>query len=398
MNRFEYCQARLTESESFVAKDRNIKLYDGDEKTNYEDGEIVLTSHRLLWGRTGEIARGGNCLDLKLKYVTSVDEEEASSMLFSRKKRIILRLSELAPDKRPGPMDHSCSTFVKLSGRNGVDPAFVQALHSTLAARIWAVSDNSSQTNQTSDPSAAAGPSTDPGKQRQLRIGIVGIERNLVEKQKQTDANISLAFKDLGKLMGMAKDMVAVTNAVSAKIRERQGEISEDETVRFKSYLLSLGIDDPVTRDGTRSSSEYFIKLSRQLCEMLLDPITEAGGMMSLADVYCRVNRARGLELLSPEDLLEACRLLMGPIKLREFPSGAMVLQLESHDDVLVSERTVQLVEQNVSMSADELARLECISLLLARERLLTAEGFGQLCRDESIEGLRFYPNKFIHC
>ncbi|XP_050074877.1 vacuolar protein-sorting-associated protein 36 [Anopheles maculipalpis] len=397
MNRFEYCQARLSENESFVAKDRSIKLYDGDEKTNYEDGEIVLTSHRLLWGRNGEIARGGNCLDLKLRYVTSVDEEEASSMLFGRKKRIILRLRDIATDKKPGPMDHSCSTFVKLSGRNGVDAAFVQALHSTLAARVWAVTNEAAGTPSSEADVLTAGTSIDRSH-RQLRIGIIGIERNLAEKQKQTDANINLAFKDLGKLMGMAKDMVAITNAVSAKIRERQGEISEDETVRFKSYLLSLGIDDPVTRDGTRSNSEYFLKLSRQLCEMLLDPITEAGGMMSLADVYCRVNRARGLELLSPEDLLEACRLLMGPIKLREFPSGAMVLQLDTHDDVLVSERTVELVEQNVSMSPDELARLECISLLLARERLLTAEGFGQLCRDESIEGLRFYPNKFILC
>uniref|UniRef100_A0A182SAN5 Vacuolar protein-sorting-associated protein 36 n=1 Tax=Anopheles maculatus TaxID=74869 RepID=A0A182SAN5_9DIPT len=397
MNRFEYCQARLSENESFVAKDRNIKLYDGDEKTSFEDGEIVLTSHRLLWGRNGEIARGGSCLDLKLRYVTSVDEEEASSMLFGRKKRIILRLRDVGTDKKPGPMDHSCSTFVKLSGRNGVEVAFVQALHSTIAARVWAVTDEPAGTRSSQPDVPVAGTSTDTSL-RQLRIGIMGIERNLAEKQKQTDANISLAFKDLGKLMGMAKDMVAITNSVSAKIRERQGEISEDETVRFKSYLLSLGIDDPVTRDGTRSNSEYFLKLSRQLCEMLLDPITEAGGMMSLADVYCRVNRARGLELLSPEDLLEACRLLTGPIKLREFPSGAMVLQLESHDDVLVSERTVELVTQNVSMSADELARLECISLLLARERLLTAEGFGQLCRDESIEGLRFYSNKFIHC
>ncbi|XP_035912647.1 vacuolar protein-sorting-associated protein 36 [Anopheles stephensi] len=397
MNRFEYCQARLSENESFVAKDRNIKLYDGDEKTNYEDGELVLTSHRLLWGRNGEIARGGSCLELKLRYVTAVDEEEASSMLFGRKKRIILRLRDVAPDKKPGPMDLSCSSFVKLSGRNGVDVAFVQALHSTLAARVWAVADETAGTRPSQPEVPVAGTSTDPNL-RQLRIGIMGIERNLAEKQKQTDANISLAFKDLGKLMGMAKDMVAITNAVSAKIRERQGEISEDETVRFKSYLLSLGIDDPVTRDGTRSNSEYFLKLSRQLCEMLLDPITEAGGMMSLADVYCRVNRARGLELLSPEDLLEACTLLTGPIKLREFPSGAMVLQLESHDDVLVSERTVELVEQNVSLSSDELARLECISLLLARERLLTAEGFGRLCRDESIEGLRFYRNKFIDC
>uniref|UniRef100_A0A182Q018 Vacuolar protein-sorting-associated protein 36 n=1 Tax=Anopheles farauti TaxID=69004 RepID=A0A182Q018_9DIPT len=395
MNRFEYCQARLKENESFVAKDRNIKLYDGDEKTSYEDGEIVLTSHRILWGRNGEIARGGSALALKLQYVATVDEEEASSMLFGRKKRIILRLNEIASDKMPGPMDHSCSSFIKISGRSGVEPAFVQALHATLTAKVWAVTEEAGQSGSRKEPSAA-GTSVDSNS-RQLRFGIVGIERNLAEKQKQTDANISLAFKDLGKLMAMAKDMVAITNVVSTKIRERHGEISEDETVRFKSYLLSLGIDDPVTRDGTRSNSEYFLKLSRQLCEMLLDPITEAGGMMSMADVYCRVNRARGLELLSPEDLLEACRLLLGPITLRIFPSRAMVLQLESHDDAVTSQRTLEVVEQNVSLSADELARLEGISLLLARERLLTAEGFGQLCRDESIEGLRFYTNKFIH-
>ncbi|XP_055628435.1 vacuolar protein-sorting-associated protein 36 [Toxorhynchites rutilus septentrionalis] len=385
MNRFEYCQARLGENESFVAKERNIKLYDGDEKTSYEDGELVLTSHRLLWGRNGEIARGSSALSLRLKYVQSFDEEEASSMLFGRKRRIILRLARVMPDKVPGPMDHSVSSFIKISGRNGVDPAFVQALRVTVAAKIWAVTEEESSETENPAPS-----------NRVLRTGIMGIERKLAEKQKQTDDNISLAFKDLSKLMEMAKDMVAISKVVSTKIRDRQGDISEDETVRFKSYLMSLGIDDPVTRDGTRSNSEYFMKLSQQLCEMLLDPITEAGGMMSLADVYCRVNRARGLELLSPEDLMEACKLLIGPIKLRQFPSGAMVLQLDNHDDELVSQETVELAEKNTSISADELARIVGISLLLANERLLSAESMGKLCRDESIEGLRFYPNLFL--
>ncbi|XP_039432459.1 vacuolar protein-sorting-associated protein 36 [Culex pipiens pallens] len=385
MNRFEYCQARLAENESFVAKDRNVKLYDGDEKTSYDDGEVVLTSHRLLWGRNGEIARGGNALSLRLRYVQSFGEEEASSMLFGRKKRIILRLAGPLPDKAPGPMDHSVAQFVKLSGKNGVDAGFVQALHETVAAKIWAVSEEGEGEGEKSEPA-----------KRVLRTGIMGIERNMAQKQKQTDENISLAFKDLGKLMEMAKDMVAISKVVSTKIRERQGDISEDETVRFKSYLMSLGIDDPVTRDGTRSNSEYFMKLSQQLCEMLLDPITESGGMMSLADAYCRVNRARGLELLSPEDLLEACKLLLGPIKLRQFPSGTMVLQLDNHDDELVSQETVELVEKLTSISADELARAVGISLLLANERLLTAENLGKLCRDESIEGLRFYPNLFL--
>lgn len=32
MNRFEYIPAKLHENESFVSKDKNVKLYDGDDK------------------------------------------------------------------------------------------------------------------------------------------------------------------------------------------------------------------------------------------------------------------------------------------------------------------------------------------------------------------------------
>lgn len=69
--------------------------------------------------------------------------------------------------------------------------------------------------------------------------------------------------------------------------------------------------------------------------------------MMTLTDVYCRVNRARGLELLSPEDLLHASRHLSSlglPIVLRTFDSGVMVLQVLSHDDNAVADRIMELV------------------------------------------------------
>lgn len=304
----------------------------------------MLTTHRLLWGRVGEIARGMVVLSLNLKYVISLDEELASSFVFGRKKRIIITLQEVSPDKAPGPMDDSTGEiFIKLSGRNGIDDAFIQSLNETVAARIW---ETTSQNEQGAAAAGADGKEA-PMRRIKLRTGIVGIERSLQERQKQTDENITLAFQDLSKLMVMAKDMVAISKVISSKIRERQGDISDDETIRFKSYLMSLGIDDPVTRDNAQSNSEYFRLLANQICEMLLDPITEAGGMMSMADVYCRVNRARGLELLSPEDLLNACHALDGPIKLRTFPSGAMVLQLETHSDETVSEETLNAVSVN---------------------------------------------------
>lgn len=298
---------------------------------------MVLTSHRLFWGRPGEIERGMTVLCLQLKYIQSIDEEAASMYVFKTKKRIILRLSLPARDKTPGPIDNSAASFVKLSGEKGMDKTFVKSLHETVAAKVWEISINNQPTS---------GGTTDDKSYRKLKLrtGIAGIEKDLQEKQKQTDDSIQLAFKDLNKLMTMAKDMVGLSKVISTKIRERKGDISEDETVRFKSYLMSLGIDDPVTRDNAASNSEYFQLLAKQICEMLLDPITETGGMMSLADVYCRVNRARGLELLSPEDLLNACQALNGPIKLRTFPSGAMVLQLESHSDDAVSQTTLEEV------------------------------------------------------
>jgi ESCRT-II complex subunit VPS36 len=42
-----------------------------------------------------------------------------------------------------------------------------------------------------------------------------------------------------------------------------------------------------------------------QLADFLRGPLERAGGMMTLPDVYCLFNRARGTELVSPDDLLQ---------------------------------------------------------------------------------------------
>lgn len=138
---------------------------------------------------------------------------------------------------------------------------------------------------------------------------------------------------------------------------------------------MSLGIDDPVTRDAYKSSNEYFKQLAKQLANILEEPIKvnilliivtkfiirdrylsnfipqEVGGMITLTDVYCRVNRARGLELLSPEDILNASRQLASlglPIVLRVFDSGVMVLQSRSHDDNVIVDVIADLVSKYI--------------------------------------------------
>lgn len=147
--------------------------------------------------------------------------------------------------------------------------------------------------------------------------------------------------------MTMAKDMVHLSRTISNKIRDKQGDITEDETVRFKSYLLSLGIDDPVTRGSYKSDSQYYRSLAKQISDILQRHIEDMGGMMAMTDVFCRVNRARGLEMLSPEDTLNACQLMevMGlPLKLYQFNSGVMVLQLTAMNDESIAEDTAIMV------------------------------------------------------
>lgn len=117
---------------------------------------------------------------------------------------------------------------------------------------------------------------------------------------------------------------------------------------------------------------------------------------MTIAEVYCRINRARGFELVSPDDVLNACKLLNGPMKLRSYPSGAMILQLENHNDQQVADEVEEFVKQKGSMSVEECAREHNLSVFLTHERFLIAERAGKVCRDESVEGLRFYPNLFL--
>lgn len=87
-----------------------------------------------------------------------------------------------------------------------------------------------------------------------------------------------------------------------------------------------MGIANPVTRDTHGSGTHYHLQLAKQLGDMLQAPLEvgvwcvlvspythfilpdsssfclsrlsqERGGMMALTEVYCLVNRARGMEV-----------------------------------------------------------------------------------------------------
>jgi ESCRT-II complex subunit VPS36 len=95
--------------------------------------------------------------------------------------------------------------------------------------------------------------------------------------------------------MGKAKDLVGLAERfrVEASRQHEGGDgVTEEESNAFNNYLLSLGIATPVTKQS--AGALFHSELARQLCDFLAKPLQHAGGNMSLADVYCLFNRARG--------------------------------------------------------------------------------------------------------
>ena len=319
-------------TERAVSQVAGVRLYDGDTKTQVEDAVLELTSHRLL-------VRAHN-LALDLARVAAAAREEGG---FLRSDKISLSLRPLTASEaaRARPFPKQRSGHVKLSFRSGGQQEFWAQLSRVLEAKAWTVV-------------ARAAPA-----KREMRAGITGIEKNLHQRAKQDNANISKAFEDLNKLMEMAKPMVKLAQSISTKIREKQGEITEDETIQFKSYLLSMGIDDPITR-GSHSDTEYHKLLAQEMFLILDQPIQEAGGMITLTDAFVRVNRARGLELVSPEDILGAASALRDtqlPMKLQRFESGVLVLTTSTHSDEEVLGSLMNQLESAGSLTPEEMSR-----------------------------------------
>ncbi|KAF6085194.1 vacuolar protein sorting 36-like protein [Phyllostomus discolor] len=346
MDRFVWTSGLLEINETLVIQQRGVRIYDGEEKIKFDAGTLLLSTHRLIWR---DQKNHECCMAVPLAQVVFIEEQAAG---IGKSAKIVVHLHPAPANKEPGPFQSSRNSYIKLSFKEHGQIEFYRRLSEEMTQRRWETMP-APQSFQ-----ASRGPQ--PGRIR--AVGIVGIERKLEEKRKETDKNIS-------------------------------------ETIRFKSYLLSMGIANPVTRETCGSGTQYHMQLAKQLAGILQAPLEERGGIMSLTEVYCLVNRARGMELLSPEDLVNACKMLEAlklPLRLRVFDSGVMVIELQSHKEEEMVASALETVSEKGSLTSEEFAKLVGMSVLLAKERLLLAEKMGHLCRDDSVEGLRFYPNLFM--
>ncbi|KAI8890639.1 Vps36-domain-containing protein [Backusella circina FSU 941] len=229
------------------------------------------------------------------------------------------------------------------------------------------------------------------------KVGISGIEGRIKETTIEANETMTDAFKDLDGLMSKATEMVKLAESISNKVSKEPGN-DNSELATLRNHLLSLGISSPVTRGS--AGSIYHQELAKELADFLIKFITKRDDMKPLTDVYCFFNRARGVALISPEDLYKASQqfeALKLPFRTRQFPSGLIVIQSLEMDDSRAADRILKHVKEHDGfITALQLAEIENWALTVALEQLVVTERMGLLCRDEGPAGLTFYENLFL--
>lgn len=354
-----------------------------------------------------------------------------AALLAASSRRSQLIEAEVKRPESPGP-SLSTSTIVgddtietiKFSFRAGGAKTFSERLEGALVQRKWLLQSAPPVPNSHSPPPNGGYPPPSngipPTSTPQRIVGIAGLEQRGATLRQNNQAVIGTAFEDLEALMTSAKEVIKMAEQFS---RQANGS-ADGETRRIISDSASaLGLVTTKDMLGTGSSAEqlYVTELSRDLAEFLTDDrkgiLRKEGGIMSLVDLWQVFNRTRnGIELVSPLDFEKAANLwdsLRLPIRLRRFRSGLLVVQERNRtDEKTIASLLAWLREPQYTfpppeddalgrmfgrgVTAQETAERFGWSVGVATEELEMAEETGSICRDQCLDGTRFWENHFV--
>ncbi|KAI0433614.1 EAP30/Vps36 family-domain-containing protein [Xylaria sp. FL1042] len=314
---------------------------------------------------------------------------------------------------------------VKVSFRNGGEKIFYERLKGAMTQRKWLLHEAPPVPTSSAINGGGEGNSisrSDSGTGRKKVAGIAGLEQMGLDRQKNNEQMISSSFEDLEALMVSAKQIVALAESFARQVGNGTDSATTEANALLAESASQLGLvttkDIVGGRSGSGSESLYLSELSRNLAEFLTDDargvLKKAGGIMNLVDLWAMFNRARGgVELVSPNDFEKAARLwekLKLPVRLRTFKSGVMVVQSRDRTDeftirtILAWLRDLHEIppDRDVpwdwqmfgrGVTAHDTADRFGWSIGVAEEELEMAEERGVLCREESLEGLKFWEN-----
>jgi ESCRT-II complex subunit VPS36 len=320
----------------------------------------------------------------------------------------------------PGPslvdlsVNDETTASIKFSFRNGGDKVFLDHMKTALQQRKWLLSGAPPVPRPADDKSDGSDATRDGQNLRKL-VGIAGLEMRGQAQRKNNEMIIGNAFEDLEALMTSAKDIIALAEKFAVQSRDGNGSNSESNAIWSQS-ASALGLT--TTKDMLGSDALYISELSRNLAEFLTDDtkgvLKKEGGIMSLVDLWAVFNQARnGVELVSPVDFEKAAQMwehLKLPLRLRRFKSGLLVVQgrdrtdektitsilawlKELHKVVPLEESTWDVKLYGRGVTVQEAAMRFGWSMGVATEEMDMAEEKGVLCREQGLNGVRFWEN-----
>lgn len=295
--------------------------------------------------------------------------------------------------------------YFKLSFRSGgVDPFFA-ALNDALEKKLWAVpapvphkTQLETSEGATSEESANQSPFafTD-------RAGIAGVMR-----QQQQKEDLAEAMNDINAVMNNAGSLVAAIR----KFKSQSG-VSQEDASAILSIEEALGLGSVVTSSSVGKGRQWHEEVAREICRWLsavANPLSRAV-VIPLVELFAQYNRARRQELISPHDMLEACRLIpavmpASTLSLKVFRSGAHALTNDSAGNVeALLRRALGPKTSSVSslagllktgLSASQFSVLLGATEDIAEEILEDFEDDEILCRSEANFGeVTFFWNIF---
>ncbi|OCT51089.1 vacuolar protein sorting protein [Cladophialophora carrionii] len=319
--------------------------------------------------------------------------------------------------------DEHESPSVKVSFRNGGDRVFYERFKNAMIQRKWLLQNAPpiprADSPYTPTPISSASPA--PSEPRKTAVGIAGLEQRGLQTRRINEAVLGNAFEDLEALMASAKDVVALAERFAQESGAGVGLPGAVSDPLLSQSAAALGMVATKDMVGDSSNTLYISELARNLAEFAMDDrrgiLRHQGGTMSLVDLWAIFNRSQnGVELVSPSDFhkaAEAWDKLGLPITLRRFRSGLLVVQHGNATD----ERTISQLKAwleslkrhaadvpepwdrstfGTGVTAQQAAAQFGWSLGVASEELEMAEERGALCREESVEGLKFWLNFLV--
>ncbi|KAJ8661018.1 hypothetical protein O0I10_003240 [Lichtheimia ornata] len=279
------------------------------------------------------------------------------------------------------PLDDDA--HVRIAFRSGGLSGFVSKLKEAVDVKAW-------------NNKPVESPIEKPASPITRGVGISAIQGRIEKSTMEAQESMDEAFQDLDKLMAKATEMVSLAESISTKMNKESN--NNDDLSALRTTLLNLGISDPVTRGS--AGSIYHQELARELADFLSKFLDRQDSMKPLTDLYCVFNRARGVAFISPEDLYKAAmqfEVLQLPFRMRQFPSGLLVVQSLYMDDERAAQRVLERIkEQGGHITSLRLAELENYALAVATEHLMIAEQKALVCRDQGPNGLTFYENLLL--